>query len=49
MTYLSDILVPCLVGLDPDPFADMLGHRMVIEGKVIGGEIGSKTMAVVDN
>ena len=49
MTYLNNVIVPFLVGLDPEPFADMFGHRIVMERKVIRGEIGSKTMAVIYN
>ena len=48
-TYLSNILVPFFVGLDPNPFADMFGHGIVIERKMVGGEIGSEAMTIVDN
>ena len=49
VTYLSNILVPFFVGLDPNPFADMFGHRIVVEREMVGGEISSEAMTIVDN
>ena len=49
MTYLSNVLVPVVVGYNTDPFADTFRYRIIVERKMIGGEIGSVTMAVVDN
>ena len=49
ITYLSKVLVPFVVGFNPDPIADMFGHRIVIEGKVVRSKISSETMTVVDN
>ena len=49
MTYLSNVLVPVIVGYNTDPFADTFRHRIIVGREMIGCKIGPVTMAVVDN